>query len=166
MAKIIHLVSGKLPGFEQVVIEYVMPHEKVELEIRVKWFGKKLMRQVHAMWLSMVPAQKKQSYVFTKMGEPVAPTDVVSRGARTLHAVENVIVDYNVLIDNLDAPLVAPGQMSLLDFHDRLPEMKGGLHFNLYNNAWGTNFPMCFKDDMTFRFIIKRRQKSKTRDLR
>ncbi len=48
--------------------------------------------------------------------------------------------------------------LSLLDFHDRLPDMNGGLHFNLYNNVWGTNFPMWFNDDMTFRFIIRRKQ--------
>ncbi|MEI6425673.1 MAG: hypothetical protein WCP55_25895, partial [Lentisphaerota bacterium] len=152
----------KLLGFERVVIAYVMPHEKAELEIRLKWFGKQLMRQAHAIWLSMLPARKNLSYVFTKLGEPVDPTDVVSRGARTLQAVENVIVGNKVVIDNLDAPLVSPGQKSLLDFHDRLPDMNGGLHFNLYNNVWGTNFPMWFNDDMTFRFVIRRKQQKKT----
>jgi hypothetical protein len=26
------------------------------------------------------------------------------------------------------------------------------MHFNLYNNVWGTNFPMWYEDDARFRF--------------
>ncbi|NOG48471.1 MAG: hypothetical protein HND48_02750 [Chloroflexi bacterium] len=51
--------------------------------------------------------------------------------------------------------LVAPGRPSLLDFHNRLPDMSGGVHFNLYNNVWGTNFPMWFEDDARFRFVLR-----------
>ena len=62
--------------------------------------------------------------------------------------------DFRLNIDALDAVLVAPGKPSLLDFHNQLPDMAGGMHFNLYNNIWGTNFPMWFEDDARFRFVI------------
>jgi len=29
-----------------------------------------------------------------------------------------------------------------------------GMHFDLYNNLWGTNFPMWFEDDCRFRFRL------------
>lgn len=90
-----------------------------------------------------------------KMEEWIDPADVVSRGGRTLHAVEKVLFNNQASIENLDSPLVAPGSPSLLDFHNRLPRMRGGVHFNLYNNVWGTNFPMWFRDNMTFRFRIR-----------
>ena len=55
---------------------------------------------------------------------------------------------------SLDAPLVAPGAPALLDFHNRLPDMRGGIHFNLYNNVWGTNFRMWFEENAQFRFKL------------
>ena len=124
------------------------------VEIRVMWFGKERQRLPHAAWMSLAPATPGHSYGFSKMGEPVDPGDVISGGARTLHAVESVTINGRLRIDNLDAPLVAPGAMALLDFHNRRPDTAGGLHFNLYNNIWGTNFPMWFDDDMLFRFRI------------
>jgi len=62
--------------------------------------------------------------------------------------------DCRLLIETLDAPLVCFGQTKLLNFDDNLPDLRGGIHFNLYNNIWGTNFPMWRDDDMQFRFII------------
>jgi hypothetical protein len=50
--------------------------------------------------------------------------------------------------------LFAPGRPSLLDFTNELPDMSGGWHVNLYNNIWGTNFPMWFEDDAVFRFSL------------
>ena len=58
-------------------------------------------------------------------------------------------------IESLDAPLVAPGQPSLLDFNNNQPDMSQGVHFNLYNNVWGTNFPMWLEDDCRFRFRLR-----------
>ena len=58
-------------------------------------------------------------------------------------------------IETLDAPLVAPGEPSLLNFNNRQPVLKRGMHFNLYNNVWGTNFPMWYDDDARFRFILR-----------
>jgi len=58
-------------------------------------------------------------------------------------------------ITSLDAPLVAPGQPSMLDFTNDQPDIDRGVHFNLLNNLWGTNFPMWFDEDCRFRFVIE-----------
>ena len=143
------------PGFRRIEIDYILPDEEDYLEIRLKWFAKIPHRLPHAAWFSFVPANGGRNCMLKKMEEWIAPADVVSRGGRTLHAVEKVLFNNQASIENLDSPLVAPGSPSLLDFHNRLPRMRGGVHFNLYNNVWGTNFPMWFRDNMTFRFRIR-----------
>lgn len=149
------LVTNALPMFRRVEIEYVFLDTSDELEVRLRWFGKKMDRLPHAAWFSFVSSKSRSKYMFRKMNEWVDPSDVVSGGARTLHAVEETVIDGKVQILNMDSPLVAPGKPSLLDFHNKLPNMKGGLHYNLYNNVWGTNFPMWYGDNMLFRYRIK-----------
>ena len=58
-------------------------------------------------------------------------------------------------IESLDAPLVAPGKPALLNFDNQQPPLENGMHFNLYNNIWGTNFPMWFEEDARFRFLLR-----------
>ena len=149
------LVTNDLPMFRRVEIEYVFLDTTNELEVRLRWFGKRADRLPHAAWMSFVSSKSKSQYMFRKMNEWIDPSDVVSRGARTLHAAEEIVIDGKTRILNLDSPLVAPGKPSLLDFHNKLPNLKGGVHFNLYNNIWGTNFPMWFGDNMLFRYKIK-----------
>jgi hypothetical protein len=83
----------------------------------------------------------------------------VRHGNRTLHAVEQGVryadTTDQLDIESLDAPLVAPGAPALLRFPDIQPDMQGGMHFNLYNNVWGTNFPMWYDEDARFRFILR-----------
>jgi hypothetical protein len=58
-------------------------------------------------------------------------------------------------IDTLDAPLVAPGEPSLLNYTVRQPPLARGVHVNLLNNIWGTNFPMWFGEPARFRFMLR-----------
>ena len=151
----ITFATERHPGFRRVEIDYILPDEEEYLEIRLKWFAKIPHRLPHAAWFSFVPAAGGGRCMFRKLNEWIDPADVVSRGGRTLHAVQEVVIDGKVRLENLDSPLLAPGAPSLLDFHNRIPRTRGGLHFNLYNNVWGTNFPMWFGDNMTFRFRIR-----------
>jgi hypothetical protein len=143
---------------ETVYLEYLLA-ENGQLEISVSWFNKPACRLPEAFWMSFKPlTQASGTWVIHKLGSAINPVDVVSKGARTLHGVHGSVsyqeADFRLNIDALDAVLVAPGKPSLLDFHNQLPDMSGGMHFNLYNNIWGTNFPMWFEDDARFRFVI------------
>ena len=41
--------------------------------------------------------------------------------------------------------------------HDFACQPAGGaMHVNLYNNVWGTNFPMWYEEDARFRFVLSR----------
>lgn len=127
------------------------------LDVRLTWHGKPANRIAEAFWLSFNPIVTDPSaWRFEKMGRWIDPQDVVSRGARTLHAVDQrVVCGDSFELQTLDAPLVAPGKPSLLDFHNQLPDMTGGIHVCLYNNIWGTNFPMWYEDDAKFRFTLR-----------
>jgi Domain of unknown function (DUF5054)/Glycosyl hydrolases family 38 N-terminal domain len=130
------------------------------IEIALTWFDKPACRLAEAVWLSFQPrADQPDGWRFEKISQWINPRDVVSRGARTLHAVDQRVLyrddARSFELTTLEAPLVAPGQPALLNFHNQLPDMRGGVHVNLYNNVWGTNFPMWFEDDSLFRFTLR-----------
>src|SRR5690606_7990433 len=119
------------------------------LEVTLSWFDKPACRLPEAFWLTFNPVNSESgTWALHKLGSEINPMDVINQGARTLHAVDTGVThhapDYHLKISSLDVPLVAPGKPSLLNFHNQLPDMAGGMHFSLYNNVWGTNFPMWF----------------------
>lgn len=130
------------------------------LDLTYSWFGKPANRIAEAFWLTFQPRTGDTAdWRFEKIGRLIDPTDVVSRGARTLHAIDQQVICRDgartLTLTTLDAPLVAPGHPALLNFHNQPPELSGGVHVNLYNNVWGTNFPMWFDDDAQFRFQLR-----------
>ena len=36
-----------------------------------------------------------------------------------------------------------------------IPDYGAGVRFNLYNNKWGTNFPMWWEGSVMFRFVVE-----------
>lgn len=142
----------------RLTLEYTLLDDR--LEILLQWFEKPASRLPEALWLSFQPlAASQNGWRFEKIGQFIDPRDVVSRGARTLHAIDQRLTYSSGArgfeLESLDAVLVAPGQPSLLNFHNQLPDMHGGVHVNLYNNIWGTNFPMWFGEDARFRFTLR-----------
>lgn len=126
-----------------------------ELSCWLQWHGKPAARWPESTWWSFVPAvDDPTAWTMTKLGELVDPLDVVSRGARNLHAVESVQHPDGVHILAPDAPLVSPGRPSVMRFEDELPELAGGWHVCLYDNIWGTNFPMWCPGDARFRLTL------------
>ena len=54
----------------------------------------------------------------------------------------------------LDAALVAPASSPFMPFQPAPPDLTQGVRVNLYNNKWGTNFPMWWEGSVAFRFIV------------
>lgn len=150
-----------MPGCpKELTLEYTFMKTEPVIYLTLQWFGKMANRLPEALWLSFVPPVSKDGkWMMDKMGENVDPRDVVEDGGHKLHAVTNGIsyADPNgsMTIDTLDAPLIAPGERTLLNFDNARPAAEGGMHFCLCNNVWGTNFVMWFEDDMRFRFKIQ-----------
>jgi hypothetical protein len=146
------------PG--RVTVGVTFPYEERAVYLDVQWFDKPACRLPEALWLTFAPdAPDAEGWTLEKMGRWISPLEVVPGGNRKLHAVGDR-VEYadshgGLLLETLDAPLVAPGEPSLLDFNDRQPPLLQGMHFNLYNNVWGTNFAMWYDDDARFRFVLR-----------
>jgi len=162
------------------LVELAMPDEAVRKygcpalvtsEIRVagdepvihfdlQWFDKQACRLPEASWFSFCPRMCKASgWTMDKLGQAVSPLEVIRNGNRKMHAVGKG-VSYTdgtggLAIETFDAALVAPGEPSLLNFNNRQPPLRRGMHFNLYNNVPGTNFPMWYEDDARFRFALR-----------
>jgi len=143
---------------ELVTQEWNFEPGKAELTLQL--FAKSACRIPEGMWLAMLPGfGKKIQSRMDKLGEWIDPMDVVSRGNRALHAIGDG-VEYTddqgkITLRSLDAPLMAPGIPPLMEFTDALPDLRQGPHFNLFNNLWGTNFPMWFEGDLKFRFSLE-----------
>lgn len=141
----------------EAFLHYCLSAAGAELGVRLTWFDKTATRLPEATWLTFQPAAPHpERWLLHKMNRWVSPLSVVSRGNRTLHGIETG-VRYDdgasrVTIESADAALVAPGQPALLTFDDDQPDLSGGMHFNLHNNLWGTNFPAWYEDDALFRF--------------
>jgi len=145
---------------DDLFVTLFAPRGAAELHFDVQWFGKTASRLPQACWFSFSPLQSAGAkWRMDKLGHDVSPLDVVRNGNRRLHGVlDKVICDddaHSLAIHTLDAPLVAPGDPSLVNFSNEPPLMERGMHFNLYNNTWGTNFPSWYGGDARFRFVFK-----------
>ena len=144
----------------QITLEWTLPDADPSLHLQLQWFDKPANRLSEALWLSFAPtAPDPCGWQLEKLNHAVEPGDVVKNGARGLHAVTRDIIyrdeDGGLVLETYDASLVAPGKRSLLNFDNALPDMRvGGVHINLFNNTWGTNYVMWLDDAMRFRFVL------------
>ncbi len=150
--------SQRIGAPSEIMIEYRLMSTEV-IEIDVQWFNKPACRLPEAFWLTFQPITiMSGKWAIKKLDGYINPANVTNLAARTLHGFNEKIRyqenEFHLNIHSLDAILVAPGKPSLLNFHNQLPDVRDGIHVNLYNNIWGTNFPMWFGDDARFRFSI------------
>jgi len=146
-----------------ISLSYVFSKNSPEIDINLQWFEKTATRLPEAMWFSFTPiVPNPKLWLMDVMGSPVSPYDVVVNGSRHLHSIWSG-VSYNdtgnglsLIIESKDANLVAPGDTAhLLNFDgESQPAVEGGMHFNIYNNLWGTAFNQWYDDDARFRFIL------------
>ena len=144
----------------EVTVEIDAPLDQPVLNFNVQWFHKAACRLPEAIWFSFIPrAPDPSGWRMEKLGQSVSPLEVIRDGNRSLHALGSGLryqdARGGLSIETLDAPLVAPGTRSLLNFTNRRPALRKGMHFLLYNNLWGTNFPMWYDEDARFRFVLR-----------
>ena len=154
------LRSGRAAFPEKMYLEFWIPEAEPTLHLSFSWFGKPATRMPEAMWLSFHPiAPDPHGWLLEKSGQQVSPTDVVVGGNRHMHALSNGFVyrdeSGSLSVETLDAPVVALGTKSPLYFSKSQPDLAAGIHSNLFNNAWGTNYIMWFGEDMKFRFVLR-----------
>ncbi|MEI6132293.1 MAG: DUF5054 domain-containing protein [Bacillota bacterium] len=149
----------KYGGAKEVYQEIFIPNDKENISFKISWFDKTATRLPEAFWYSFNPiVEQSEKWVMDKMGYDVSPLEVIKGGGNKLHAIQKGVSyhgkDVGISIDTIDAALVAPGEPSLTVFDGVAPDLNKGMHFNLFNNIWNTNFVAWYEDDASFRFEL------------
>jgi len=153
------LNSGRAAFPRKLYLELILPNASPMIELNFYWFQKPATRMPESVWLSFNPVvSDPRRLTLDKSGVQVSPLDVVTAGNRHMHALDKGFSyreeDTSFAVETLDAPVIALGQKSPLNFSTSQPDLAGGINCNLFNNAWGTNYIMWFGEDMRFRFIL------------
>lgn len=143
-------------GPRDIRLAYRFPSAPGPITVTLDLRGKDASRLPEASWLGFRPRTGPGDWRLTKIETPVDPQSVVRNGNRSLHAVAAVThtATRDFSLRPLDAALVAVGRPALYRFDNAVPDPDDGLHVNLHNNMWGTNFTMWFDDDLRFRFEL------------
>ncbi len=124
--------------------------EKILFDLR--WFGKEANRAPEALWLYFNTVKPLTG--ISKLGFIIDPNDVVSHGGRGLHATDGTLKFEDISLKLMDSALVSVGKKNVYNFDNELPDLTNGVYLNLFNNQWGTNFPMWNEGNARFRFIL------------
>lgn len=116
------------------------------------WFRKPASRIAEALWLGFQPRAELKAV--HKLGQWIDPVDVVDGGNKRMHATQDGVRWEGCSLRGVDTGLVSVGGPSLLRFSKEAPDTEKGVWFCLYNNVWGTNFPMWYDQDGRFRFVL------------
>lgn len=147
----------------EVVLTYALPDDEPVLQLTVDWFAKRANRRPEALWVQIHPkVADPAAWRVDVLGTPVSPWEVVRDGGRGLHGVWRGVACPDpagpVAVAPLDAALVAPGEPMLLrHVADHVPDVAAhGWSWLLFDNVWGTNFPMWSLDpDGRARFTLR-----------
>lgn len=127
-------------------------------EIELTLFHKPAVRLPEAYWLSF-NTDDIVSIVAEKVGERVDLLDVVEKGNRQMHGIDHYVdlitTAGTIRIGSEAAFLVNVGEAKGINYSLNYPDKQGGIHFNLSNNLWGTNFRMWNEGSLTYRFTIE-----------
>jgi hypothetical protein len=152
--------SGRASFPQRIYLKLTLPRAAPFIHLDLFWFQKPSTRMSEALWLTFHPiAPNQRGWTMDKCGEQVSPLDVAVGGSRHMHAVSSGFRyaddDRSFILETIDAPLIALGDKSALNFSRTQPDLSRGIHCNLFNNAWGTNYIMWFGEDMRFRFVLR-----------
>ena len=143
---------------ERVYVEvHATPNQK-QAEIAVTIWNKPAVRLPEAYWFSFL-ADDIQGIIAEKVGSPVDVKNVVEKGNRQMHGIDRYI-DLVTATDTLriwspTAFLANIGEAKGINYSLAYPDIRGGVHFNLSNNLWGTNFQMWNEGSLTYRFKVE-----------
>lgn len=161
------LATGNTAWPTRMYYEWTLPHAVPQVELTVSTFGKVANRMPEAMWLGFRPRGSgmegglgAEAWTLEKVDAPVGALDVIRGGGRSMHAVTNTVTyrpraGGGMVLRTLDAPLVAVGECSPLNFSLEQPTLAGGVHVGLFNNAWGTNYIQWASGDWRYRFVLE-----------
>jgi hypothetical protein len=152
--------SGLVAWPGKMFLDLFLPDAEPVVRINFSCLAKVANRLPEALWLSFLPqVPEAKGWMLEKVDSWVSPFDVVRGGNRQMHAVSSGLryqdAQGSLSIETLDAPVVALGEKSPIGYSTDQPDIAKGIHFSLYNNAWGTNYIQWFGEDTSFRFALR-----------
>ena len=130
--------------------------EEWQVEITLLLRDKPANRMPEAGFLTLTP-KAASAWQLEKLGLWHDSDRIVRRGGGQLQAVSALrcrLGDKHLRIDLLDSALVGPASGPFLPFQPEVPDFSGGVSVNLYNNKWGTNFPMWWEGSVMSRLLL------------
>lgn len=144
---------------EKMQVNSLLYKNRKKAEIELTILQKPAVRLPEAYWISF-RADHILSIVAEKIGERVDLLDVVEKGNRQMHGIDRYVdlktTSGTIRIWSEAAFLVNVGEARGLAYSTTCPDKEGGIHFNLSNNLWGTNFAMWNEGSLTFRFTVEK----------
>ena len=152
--------SGLASFPKRFFLEISLPNAEPTISLTLSWFEKPATRLPESLWLTFNPvATADAQWTFQKCSEAISPLDVVRGGGRHMHALSTGFScrsgSNTLFVDAIDAPVVALGERSPLNFSLEEADLSQGVHCNLFNNAWGTNYIQWFGEDCRFQFVLR-----------
>lgn len=137
-------------------IQYILTFDDNGMNIDFAWFNKDKNRMAEAMWLTFSPVVSKLlDWKIEKLGQMITPFDHAQLGGVQDYTF-GVVKNNDIEMCFSDGALISFGSPNLLSFDDskRTGEC---ISVNLYNNVWGTNFPMWYDEDgrIRIRLVIR-----------
>ncbi|MBQ8503952.1 MAG: DUF5054 domain-containing protein [Clostridia bacterium] len=138
------------------LIQIIYSLSEKGLRIDLSWYKKDANRITEAIYFHLFPCADELKY--RKLDTLIDPTDIASMGGRNLNVVQSIQVklsENRYTIENLHSPIVSAGKGKILHFDNKYEDIeKDGLTYVLYNNVWGTNFPLWYEENAHFGFCI------------
>lgn len=141
------------PARQEFALRAIDEHQ---LELTLTLRDKPANRMPEAGFLHFTPAGVS-AWALQKIGLWNPVENIVKRGGGQLQAVSAIRAQMardQLIITPLDAALVAPALASFIPFAPTVPDFGQGIAINLYNNKWGTNFPMWWEGSVSFRTVL------------
>ncbi|EAR51093.1 hypothetical protein OG2516_18025 [Oceanicola granulosus HTCC2516] len=137
-------------------VSYVLTPGADRVDISLALRNKQANRMPEAGFLSVCPAGA-DGWSFLKTGQWIDPSQTVPRGGGALHAAfaaRSRNRNRPLHLELLDSGLIAPAGADFMTFSKTTPKWDGGLDLVLYNNKWGTNFPMWWEGSIGIRLRL------------
>lgn len=131
------------------------------LSLRFLWLEKKAVRITESVALRLYP-NTDNVFEYEKLGERVDLSKTVNFGGRKLAAVEKTYFQVDseeYFAECIEAPLIATDGGNLLRFDNEIGTPKNGLTYVLYDNVWGTNFPLWYDESAEFNVKVELERK-------